>query len=275
MLMLDISIAKLASKYDITPLKKYGQNFIYDQTLCDRIVKVSSLKNNDLALEIGPGPAGLTRAILNKNPKKLIIIETDSRCIKLLQELKQHHHNLQIIHNDALQIKLSTILKPDESIHIIANLPYNIGTKLLINWLYQLTYVNSFTIMLQKEVVERITASPNSKIYGRLSVICQIMCNIKKQFDVSPKAFYPAPKIWSSVVTLIPKDNPPSLDLLNKVEKITNLTFSARRKMIKSSLKNLTPNLDNHLQGIGLAGTLRAENLSPVHYLNLAKIVNL
>ncbi|NRB10535.1 MAG: 16S rRNA (adenine(1518)-N(6)/adenine(1519)-N(6))-dimethyltransferase RsmA [Rickettsiaceae bacterium] len=265
------SIAKLANKYGIIPLKKYGQNFIYDQTLCDKIVKVSGLNNHDLVLEIGSGPAGLTRAILKKRPKKLTVIETDVRCIKLLQELSQNNDNLNIIHADALQVKLAEILKPNESVHIIANLPYNIGTKLLINWLYELKQITSMTIMLQKEVIDRITAKIDSKTYGRLSVICQLMCNVKKQFDVSPKAFYPEPKIWSSIITLTPKSDPPSLVLLKKIAEITNLAFSGRRKMIKSSLKNLTPNIESHLQEIGLTGTLRAENLSPENYLTLAK----
>lgn len=266
------SIAKLAAKHGIIPLKKLGQNFIFDETLCDKIVKASGLQDGNIALEIGPGPAGLTRSILNASPKQLTVIEMDARCIPLLEKIKTVYPNLIIKQADALKVNLSELVT-NEKVTIISNLPYNIGSVLLTSWLLQSEKINSMTLMLQKEVVDRIIAKPSIKSYGRLSVICQIVCKITKCFDVSPKAFYPEPKIWSSVVRLEPKKNAPSLQLLTTIEQITNLAFSGRRKMIKSSLKALSPDILPILEKLSIKESLRAENLSPDDYLALAKAI--
>lgn len=266
------SIAKLAAKHGIIPLKKLGQNFIFDETLCDKIVKASGLQEDNIALEIGPGPAGLTRSILNASPKQLTVIEMDARCIPLLEEIKAVYPNLTIKQADALKVNLSELVT-NEKVTIVSNLPYNIGSVLLTSWLVQSEKINSMTLMLQREVVDRIIAKPGIKSYGRLSVICQIVCKITKCFDVSPKAFYPEPKIWSSVVRLEPKKNTPSLQLLTTIEQITNLAFSGRRKMIKSSLKALSPDILPILEKLSIKESLRAENLSPDDYLALAKTI--
>jgi len=267
------SIAKLANKHGIAPLKKYGQNFIFDETLCDKIVRQVHLTNDSTVLEIGPGPAGLTRSILKADPKELFVIETDSRCLPLLEEIKALYPALNILHADALKVKLPDIVT-NRKLDIISNLPYNIGTKLLIDWIHQINHVQSMTLMLQKEVVDRIISSPDKKSYGRLSVICQIVCNTEKCFDVSPKAFYPEPKIWSSIVRFVPKIDRPDQDILLKLENITIHAFTARRKMIKSSLKKVAPNINEILESLGLDQSLRAENLSPENYLAIAKKIN-
>ncbi|WPX98524.1 Ribosomal RNA small subunit methyltransferase A [Candidatus Megaera polyxenophila] len=266
------SIAKLAAKHGIVPLKKLGQNFIFDETLCDKIVKASGLQDGNIALEIGPGPAGLTRSILKASSGKLTVIEMDARCIPLLEEIKTVYPNLIIKQADALKVSLSEIVT-DEKITIISNLPYNIGSVLLTSWLLQSEKINSMTLMLQKEVVDRIIAKAGTKSYGRLSIICQIVCKITKCFDVSPKAFYPEPKIWSSVVRLEPKENVPNLQLLTKIEQITNLAFSGRRKMIKSSLKALSPDINTILEKLSIKKSLRAEDLLPENYLALAEAI--
>ncbi len=266
------SIAKLAAKHGIVPLKKLGQNFIFDETLCDKIVKASGLQDGNIALEIGPGPAGLTRSILKASSGKLKVIEMDARCIPLLEEIKTVYPNLIIKQADALKVSLSEIVT-DEKITIISNLPYNIGSVLLTSWLLQSEKINSMTLMLQKEVVDRIIAKAGTKSYGRLSVICQIVCKITKCFDVSPKAFYPEPKIWSSVVRLEPKENTPNLQLLTKIAQITNLAFSGRRKMIKSSLKALSPDINTRLEKLSIKESLRAEDLLPEDYLALAEAI--
>lgn len=266
------SIAKLAAKHGIVPLKKLGQNFIFDETLCDKIVKASGLQDGNIALEIGPGPAGLTRSILKASSGKLTVIEMDARCIPLLEEIKTVYPNLIIKQADALKVSLSEIVT-DEKITIISNLPYNIGSVLLTSWLLQSEKINSMTLMLQKEVVDRIIAKAGSKSYGRLSIICQIVSKITKCFDVSPKAFYPEPKIWSSVVRLEPKENVPNLQLLTKIEQITNLAFSGRRKMIKSSLKALSPDINTILEKLSIKKSLRAEDLLPENYLALAEAI--
>lgn len=266
------SVAKLASKHGIVPLKKYGQNFIFDETLCDKIVRMANLTKDSDVLEIGPGPAGLTRSILKNGPRSLSVIETDSRCLPLLEEIKDMYPALNIMHNDALKVMLPDIIV-DTKLDIISNLPYNIGTQLLLNWIHQIEHVNSMVVMLQKEVVDRIVSSHGKKSYGRLSIICQLVCNVEKCFDVSPKAFYPEPKIWSSIVKLTPKTDRPSKEVLFALEKITVQAFSGRRKMIKSSLKNVAPNIEEILKSLGLDQSLRAENLSPQDYLEIAKLV--
>ena len=266
-----LSIAKLANKHGIAPLKRYGQNFIFDESLCDKIVKFAQINKSSNVLEIGPGPAGLTRSILKSAPGSLCVIETDIRCLPLLEEIKDSYPVLQIKLGDALKVPLAEI--NSGKLDIVANLPYNIGSQLLTNWLCQIEYVNSMTLMLQKEVVDRIVASHNSKAYGRLSIFCQIFCEVEKCFDVSPKAFYPEPKIWSSIVRLVPKNNVPDTSIRNKLEKITQAAFTGRRKMIKSSLGKIAPNIAEILQTLNLDQSLRAENLSPQDYINIAKAV--
>jgi len=266
------SIAKLASKHGIAPLKKFGQNFIFDESLCDKIVQYSKINHHSYVIEVGPGPAGLTRSILKAKPKKLTVIETDSRCIPLLEELQEYYPFLEIKHDDALKIDLES-LGYGNKFDLVSNLPYNIGSQLLINWINQIKSINSMTLMLQKEVVDRITSIHSKKSYGRLSVICQITCDVHKCFDVSPKAFYPEPKIWSSIVRLVPKAEQPSEKILTQIEKITQLSFSGRRKMIKSSLKTLHADIEDVLHNLGIDSTSRAENLSPEDYLNIAKAI--
>ncbi|XVN42584.1 MAG: 16S rRNA (adenine(1518)-N(6)/adenine(1519)-N(6))-dimethyltransferase RsmA [Candidatus Rickettsia vulgarisii] len=264
------SIAQHAHKHGITALKKYSQNFIFDYTLCEKIVRASGLNKNDIALEIGPGTAGLTRAILAAKPRSLTVIETDSRCIPLLEEIKELFPNLNIIQGDALKFDLLSL--GNEKINIISNLPYQIGTELVIKWLKQSFLVNSMTLMLQKEVVERICSPVSTKSYGRLSVICQLLCHTQKCFDVSPKSFYPPPKVHSSIVKLIPIENDFNAELIETIELITKLAFGERRKMIKSSLKRLTPKIEDLLKELKIDSSCRAENLSPQDYLKLVKL---
>lgn len=270
--MVLLSIAKHAALHRITAVKRYGQNFIFDSSLCDKIVRASGLQEEQFVLEIGPGTAGLTRSILAKKPKSLTVIEMDSRCIPLLQDIKTYYPNLHIIQGDALKIKISDLDAP-EKMHIIANLPYHIGTELVIRWLKQVELVYGMTLMLQREVVNRICARPGTKEYGRLSVICQLIAKVEKCFDVSPMAFYPPPKIYSSVVKFTPEADILSPSLIQKVELITRLAFSSRRKMIKSSLKKLSPNIMELLDFIKISANVRAENLTPCNYLSLAKLI--
>lgn len=264
------SIAQHARKYGIIPLKKYGQNFIFDSTLCDRIVRDSGLKEGSNVLEIGPGTAGLTRSILSYSPKSLTVIEVDSRCIPILEDIRAIHPNLNIIKGDALKFDLSNL---GTDIYIISNLPYQIGTELVIKWLKNIHLIASMTLMLQKEVVDRMRAKPSTKDYGRLSVICQLICKIEKCFDVKPEAFYPAPKVHSSVVKLSPLTSVVAPEILSQVELATKFAFGERRKMIKSSLKRLAPKINSLLDGLKMDKSCRAENLSPQDYLSLAEVI--
>ena len=270
------TIAKLASKHKILPLKKYGQNFIFDKTLCDKIVKYSGAKSDDFIVEIGPGVGGLTRSILEISPSYLVAIETDSRCFPLLEEIKTTYPALSIKRQDALKVKLFDIVSEydlyDQKVNVIANLPYNIGTVILTNYLKEIDLINSMTFMLQKEVVDRIVAEVGTKAYGRLSIICQIICNVHKCFDVSPNAFYPKPKVSSSIVKLLPKDQQLDAEILRKMEHITQAAFSNRRKMIKSSLKKILPNIEDILTKLNIDPKFRAEDLTPQDYINLTKL---
>jgi len=268
-----VTISSDAKRYGILPLKKHGQNFIYDSSLCDKIVRASGVGESGNILEIGPGTAGLTRSILKTQPLLLTVVETDKRCIPLLEEIRTINPNLHIIQGDALEFSLED-LSHIKKIDIISNLPYHIGTELLIRWLKKIYLINSITVMLQKEVVDRMRAQPGIKEYSRLSVICQLICKVEKCFDVSNMAFYPPPKVQSSIVKLYPLPNPFSLSLVSKLELITRFAFGQRRKMIRSSLAALTPNIGILLQDLQINDSLRAEDLTPQEYLSLAKAIN-
>lgn len=263
------TIANHAKSFGIEPNKKLGQNFLFDLSLCERIAKSSPHLEGRNVVEIGPGPGGLTRAILGFKPDRLTVVEKDERCIKLLEDVKQHHNNMDIISGDAMKLKLSDISK--EKTSIISNLPYNIGTELLFNWLEEIEQIESITIMLQKEVVDRICAKIGTKSYGKLSIMTQIVAHTEKLFDVQKEAFFPPPKVTSSIVQIIPKKTRPSDDIIEKVRKITHHAFSQRRKMIKKSLAPISEDISSLLEDLDIDSTLRAENLSVEDYVRLAQ----
>lgn len=262
------TIAAHAKKHNLLPDKKLGQNFIFDSSLCDKIFKSANANPDEIILEVGPGPAGLTRSILSHHPSKVIAIEKDRRCIDLLNEINAAYSNLEIISGDALYIKLSEISK--HKIAIISNLPYNVGTELIFRWLDEIDLISSITVMLQKEVVDRICAFPNNKQYGKLSIMCQVICDTYKLFDVSRESFHPPPKVTSSIVRLVPKADIPPKEIIERVRKITHIAFSARRKQIKKALKPLFPNIEEMLSKANISPDLRPENLSVEDYIRLA-----
>ena len=266
------SIAKHAQSHGIFPKKSLGQNFIYDLSLCTKIANYAKISLNDIILEIGPGTGGLTRSILSLNPQKLIVLEKDRRCIELLSDIKALHNNLEILEADALKITLGELkekfdLPRDTKFKIIANLPYNIATQLIINWLSESENLDSITVMAQKEVAQRIVGKISTKTYGRLSIFCQLTSDPKILFDVSPESFYPKPKIWSSVISLIPKIEMPNKDQLELLSNITHDAFGMRRKMLKTSMKSFSSSIDPEDPML----SLRAENLTPEEYLELVK----
>lgn len=265
------SIALHAKSHGITPQKRLGQNFIFDSSLCDKILRsaLPSANGKDI-LEIGPGPGGLTRAILSQNPRRLIVIEKDPRCLELLLDLQKYYPNLEIISGDALEIDLKdlAIKKAIDKIVIISNLPYNVGTELLFKWLEYPEIVESMTLMLQREVVDRICANHSTKAYGKLSVICQLLADVNKEFDVSPKAFYPPPKVHSSIINIRPKNILHDKILIEKVRKITHTAFMFRRKMLKKALSEIPEQI---FLDLNIDNNDRPENLSPEQYLSLAK----
>lgn len=257
--------------YNIEPKKSLGQNFIFDSNLCNKIANVVNIRDNDLILEIGPGPAGLTRAILEKNPKMLVAIEKDIRFKNILLDIEKYYKNFKSIIGDALFYTTEDIIElasnKNSKLKIVGNLPYNISTSLIIKWIKSIEHIESIHILVQKEVAERIISPPNCKEYGRISVLSQIFCNIKKEFNILPSNFYPKPKIDSTLLTFTPKSDRPSVDIINSLEKITETVFCFRRKMLKKALKALE--LEDKVEKNVLE--YRAENLTPEDYLDLAK----
>lgn len=263
-----LSLRKTIEKYNLLPKKNLGQNFLLDQNITDKIVRFAEVHPEDNILEIGPGPGGLTRSILARGPKKVIVVEQDARCIAALNELKNNYQQFEIINNDALKTDECALVPLGSK--IIANLPYNIGTLLLFKWFQNIQHWQSLTLMFQKEVAERINAVPSTKDYGRLSVISQLLCDIKWNFDLAPAAFFPPPKVTSSVITLYPKHELPSKKLLKTIELITQILFNQRRKMLRSTLKNVHHDMDALIEGTGVILTQRPEELSVNQFVQIA-----
>ena len=271
-----LSTKDFVAKYGLMAKKSLGQNFLLDGNITEKIVR-TSLKaqglenlNNEIALEVGPGPGGLTQAVLKQQPQKMVAIEMDERCLEILAEISQVYPQLQICNGDALKFNWQKMYAESGAYHVFSNLPYNISVVLLTGWLKQIQNFKSLTLMFQKEVGDRILAQPDSKDYGRISVITQLQCKVIKLFDLPPTCFVPAPKIWSSVLLFEPRENSLSLEILECVEKLTALAFGQRRKMIRQSLKGV-PDILMHLENLGISSELRAENLSPQDYLSIAK----
>lgn len=255
--------------------KSLGQNFLLDQNIPNKIIALSLSKqglssfSGSHVFEIGPGPGGLTRSVLSANPDKLTVIELDERCIKIMQDLQSKTGPImEILNQDALSFDFS--YQEPLSKHIVSNLPYNISVPLLTKWLYDIKRYSSLTLMFQKEVADRITASTSTKDYGRISVLAQLQCNITRLFDLNPECFTPAPKVWSSVLLFTPLDQPLTSKEIEAIEKLTSQTFSMRRKMIRQSLKNIS-NLDSICNEIGILPTMRPEELTPEQFLALAR----
>lgn len=269
------SLRETVNNHGLMAKKALGQNFLLDQNITDKIIR-SSLEARGLTnfsaedvFEIGPGPGGLTRAVLKNNPQSLTVIEMDERCIEIMRELQEvYGDKLHIVNGDALKFDFTKPVGAAKS--VVSNLPYHISVPLLLGFLQNMQQFNSLTLMFQKEVAERICAEPNNKNYGRLSVVAQLVCKVKLLFHLNPNCFVPAPKIWSSVLLFTPQENIPSTEELAKLEKITEAAFGQRRKMIRQSLKGFA-NLEKACEFAGVALTDRAENITPEQYLILAK----
>ena len=264
-----ISTRDLAKKYNLMAKKSLGQNFLFDYKITDKIATGSGNIEGENILEIGPGPGGLTTSILRQNPKKLIVIEQDDRVTPLLEEIKTHYSNLEIIKADALKTDVENLFN-GQKFKIIANLPYNIGTELVFKWLKNRESITSMTLLLQKEVVQRIVSKSGTKKYGRLSVMINFFCQTKSLFDIAPGSFVPAPKVTSSLVRIIPNEKPIADVDFKKLEKLVASAFSQRRKMLRSSLKTLGINVEELLVKCNIDGSLRAEQLGLEDFAKLA-----
>ncbi len=253
--------------------KSLGQNFLFDLNLTSRIARAGGPLTGQTVVEVGPGPGGLTRAILANGADRVIAIERDSRCIPALEEIAAYYPGrLDIIEGDALEIDIAAHIG-NQPARIIANLPYNVGTALLTGWLTNDAWPpwwTSLTLMFQREVAERIVADESDTAnYGRLGVLCGWRTDAHILFDIPPSAFVPPPKVTSSVVHLSPRTAPLPCNL-KTLEAVTRAAFGQRRKMLRQSLKSLSADATTLLRMAGLAETARAEEISVVGYVALA-----
>ena len=254
----------------IRPKKSLGQNFLSDKNVIKSIVEIGNIKNNNTILEIGPGTGNLTEFILKKKPKNFFVIEKDYNLVKFLYE--KFDNKINIINKDVLNFELNAISK--EKIIVYGNLPYNISTEILIKWITDNKKFESckkLILMFQKEVADRIIAKTNSKNYGRLSIISNWRMDVKKEFDINPNCFFPKPKVDSTLLSFEPKKKYFNLKNPNNLEKITNVFFNQRRKMIKNPLKQIFKNPYIIVQKLKLDTNLRPQNLSPLNYFEITK----
>ena len=250
--------------------KSLGQNFLIDKNIIKSIVNVGDVKKNNVILEVGPGTGNLTEYILKKNPKKIFVIEKDSNLVNLLNG--KFSDKINILNKDILKFDLNNISK--EKIIIFGNLPYNISTKILTQWITtpeKFKCYKKLILMFQKEVADRILAKTNSRNYGRLSIISNWRLNIKKEFNISPQCFFPKPKVDSTLLSFVPKKEFYYIKNPENLEKITRIFFNQRRKMIKNPLKQIFKNPEKVAVNFKLNLNLRPQNLSPLTYFNITR----
>jgi len=249
--------------------KRLGQHFLLDLNLTRRIARAVDNLDQGTIVEVGPGPGGLTRALLLEGAGNVVAIEVDERAIAALGELQQASAGrLSIVNADALAVVVSGLGPAPR--RIVANLPYNISTALLVRWLHAANELTDMVLMFQKEVVDRLVAKPRSKDYGRLSVLAQHVCEVQRLFDIAPTAFVPPPKVVSSVARLTPRPADQRLTDLRPLEKVTAAAFGQRRKMLRGSLSGLLPDPVKSLESLGIAPTSRAEELSVADFVRLS-----
>jgi len=252
--------------------KRLGQHFLLDLNLTRRIARAAAPLGEGTVIEVGPGPGGLTRALLLEGAARVVAIEVDRRAITALQDVQDAAPGrLDLLEADALEVDLAGLGSPPR--RIVANLPYNVSTALLVRWLHQAGQIADMVLMFQKEVADRLAAMPRSKDYGRLSVLAQHVCIVQRLFDVAPSAFVPPPKVTSSVVRLTPRPVGDRLVDLAILERVTAAAFGQRRKMLRRSLAGLFADPAAVLTGLGLRPTARAEELGVADFVRLAELL--
>ncbi|HOZ32208.1 MAG TPA: 16S rRNA (adenine(1518)-N(6)/adenine(1519)-N(6))-dimethyltransferase RsmA [Tabrizicola sp.] len=261
--------------HDLVAKKQLGQNFLLDLNLTAKIARSAGDLTGCDVLEVGPGPGGLTRGLLAEGARRVVAVEKDARCLPALAEIAAAYPGrLEVLHGDALDLDLARHLTAP--VKIVANLPYNVGTELLIRWLSPPVWPpmwSSLTLMFQKEVAERIVAKPRGDHYGRLALLAQWRCNAAIVMTLPPEAFTPAPKVHSAVVHLTALPEPRFPCDFNVLQRVTAMAFNQRRKMLRSSLKALKPGIDAILEGVGIPPTARAEEIALEQFCALARAV--
>ncbi|MDD9990972.1 MAG: 16S rRNA (adenine(1518)-N(6)/adenine(1519)-N(6))-dimethyltransferase RsmA [Rhodospirillales bacterium] len=262
-------LAAVIARHGLQPKRALGQHFLLDPSLCGRIARAARPGTSAVILEVGPGPGGLTRALLAAGAARVVAVEKDRRCVAALGELQARYPDrLEIVEGDALAFDIATL--GTARIGIAANLPYNIGTRLLLRWLERVELIESMTLMFQKEVAERITAA-GGKDYGGLSVRAQWLCTCERLFDVSPRAFVPPPGVVSTVVRLVPRPAPLAPAEPDALDAVARAAFGQRRKMLRRALRGLTQDPLALLESAGISPQARAETLSVAEFCALAR----
>jgi 16S rRNA (adenine1518-N6/adenine1519-N6)-dimethyltransferase len=275
-------LSAVIAQHDLRAKKSLSQNFILDLNLTSKIARCCGNLTGRTVVEIGPGPGGLTRGLLMEGAARVIAIETDERCLSALEDIAAHYPGrLTIVHADALAVDWAGLLTEhgvtDGKPFIAANLPYAIGTKLLINWLETEPWPPWYarmTLMFQKEVAERIVAQPGTRAYGRLAVLAQWRCTVDLAFTLPPDAFVPPPKVSSAVVTLTPSEVPQAPCNAATLSRVTAAAFGQRRKMLRASLRQLTHDSTGLLAMAGIDGARRAEDLDISEFARLANALD-
>lgn len=256
------------NRYGLNAKKGLGQHFLLDGNLTDRIVREAGNLSDRHVVEIGPGPGGLTRSLLAAGPASLTAVERDTRCIEALKELDGVFPTpFRVVEADALKVKLADLCPAPRV--IVANLPYNVGTAMLINWLHEREGLEKMVLMFQREVAERIAAQPGTSAYGRLAVLTQWLCECRILFNIDARAFTPPPKVMSAVIEIVPRAEPAFEAELAKLERVTHAAFGQRRKMLRGSLKSLGIKPED----AGIDPQLRAEDLNIEAFCRLARLL--
>lgn len=263
-------LREVIARYGLGARKSLGQHFLLDQNLTARIARAGDPLDQGTVFEIGPGPGGLTRSLLAAGARRVVAVERDARFLPALHDLQAAWPGrLDIVEADALTVDLTAL--GDGPRQIIANLPYNVSTALLLQWLKQAPSFTSMTLMFQKEVADRLLAKPRTKAYGRLSVATQFHCAIKPLFLVPPSAFTPPPQVVSTVVQLRPRaDRPADVDAA-ALERVAAAAFGQRRKMLRAALKSLVAEPEALLSAAMIEPTARAEELDLDAFCRLAR----
>ena len=266
---------EVIAAHGLSARKSLGQNFLLDLNLTRRIARSAAPLETHTIVEIGPGPGGLTRALLMEGARRVIAVERDERVLPALAEIAAAYPGrLEVIHGDALDLDWPAQMSG--AAKVVANLPYNIATPLLTGWLTAEPWppwYDSLTLMFQKEVAERITVHRGTKAFGRLAVLAQWRATASRLFDITPRAFVPPPKVTSSVVQITPHNHPAVPCPVATLERVTAAAFGQRRKMLRSSLKALTSDPVRLLEAAGITPTKRAEELQVADFCRLASLV--
>jgi 16S rRNA (adenine1518-N6/adenine1519-N6)-dimethyltransferase len=258
------------ARHGLAARRSLGQHFLLDLNLTGRIARAAGDLSLGTVIEIGPGPGGLTRALLESGAAHVVAVERDERCRPVLEEIAAAFPGrLTYMMADALAVEPAGLGPAPR--RIVANLPYNVSTALLLHWLADIDAIASLTLMFQKEVADRLTAAPRSKDYGRLSVLLQWLCEVRRLFDISPRAFTPPPKVTSTVLQITPRARPLHPADKATLERVTAAAFGQRRKMLRQSLRTLTPAAAELLAAAGIPETERAEELDVGQFCALAR----